>query len=30
MPEPNIQKYGGDGLRLFGASEASHVSEIRY
>ena len=30
MPEPIIQKYGGDALRLFGASEASHGSDIRF
>jgi valyl-tRNA synthetase len=29
-PEPMLQKYGADSLRLFGASEASHGSDIRF
>ena len=29
-PEPFIEKFGGDALRLFGASEASHGSDIRF
>jgi len=29
-PEKMIAKYGGDALRLFGASEASHGSDIRF
>ena len=29
-PEPIIEKYGADALRLFGASEASHGSDIRF
>ncbi len=30
QPELMIEKYGGDALRLFGASEASHGSDIRF
>ena len=29
-PEPIIEKYGGDAIRLFGAVEASHGSDIRF
>ncbi|MHA1686359.1 MAG: valine--tRNA ligase [Candidatus Heimdallarchaeaceae archaeon] len=29
-PEDIIEKYGGDALRLFGASEASHGSDVRF
>jgi valyl-tRNA synthetase len=29
-PEPIIEKYGADALRLFGASESSHGSDIRF
>jgi valyl-tRNA synthetase len=30
MPEEMIEKYGGDAVRLYGASEASHGSDIRF
>ena len=29
-PEPIIERYGGDAVRLFGAMEASHGSDIRF
>ncbi|MHA1259676.1 MAG: valine--tRNA ligase [Candidatus Heimdallarchaeaceae archaeon] len=29
-PEEMIEKYGGDAVRLYGASEASHGSDIRF
>jgi len=29
-PEPMLEKYGGDALRLFGALEASHGSDVRF
>ena len=30
MPEKMIDKYGGDAVRFYGASEASHGSDIRF
>lgn len=29
-PEPIVEKYGGDAIRLFGAMEASHGSDVRF
>ncbi|MHA2251693.1 MAG: valine--tRNA ligase [Candidatus Kariarchaeaceae archaeon] len=29
-PEPIVERYGGDAIRLFGAMEASHGSDIRF
>lgn len=29
-PEPIVERYGGDAVRLFGAMEASHGSDIRF
>ena len=30
MPEKMVEKYGGDAVRFYGASEASHGSDIRF